>query len=216
MVPSWLQHKAEAGSRKQPAISAPLEETMRLGAAEIGNHGLPADRARFRFDQRPCRGRQIDIDARAETDEAEAIAGADRIPLRDEAHDAPRDKAGDLHHPDPPDQGIDDKTVAFIVFAGFVKIGIDEEPRPVNNLADAAGERRAVHMAIEHRHENRDAQHGLRTEAELRRRRKGADRSHRAIRGSNNEIVPKRGYTRRIAKEISAPKRQDEPDPAER
>ena len=40
---------------------------------------------------------QVDVDARAEADQAEAVAGAEMRALLDEADDAPRDQAGDLH-----------------------------------------------------------------------------------------------------------------------
>ena len=48
----------------------------------------------------PAALRQIDVDARAEPDHADAVAGRDRLPLLHEGHDPPRDQAGDLHHAD--------------------------------------------------------------------------------------------------------------------
>ena len=45
---------------------------------------------------------QIDIHARAEADQAEALAGATLSPSRDEANDAPRDEPGDLDDAEAP------------------------------------------------------------------------------------------------------------------
>ena len=48
----------------------------------------------------PWPGRQVEIDPRAEADQAEPLADADAVALAHEGHDAPRDQAGDLHDRD--------------------------------------------------------------------------------------------------------------------
>ena len=52
--------------------------------------------ARWPIDTRAERLRQIDIDAAAEADEAEALAGEQPVALVDELHDAAGHQAGDL------------------------------------------------------------------------------------------------------------------------
>ena len=64
-----------------PQGKAPLtcpELARRLLAAEVGQHGLAGDRHLADADEELRGRRQIDVDARAEADQAEALAGAER------------------------------------------------------------------------------------------------------------------------------------------
>src|SRR6187401_3532430 len=98
--------------------------------------------------------RQIDVEARAEADHADALAGGERLSLFGPAHDAPRDQAGDLYYADTAFVGCDQEGVAFVVLARLVEIGIEEFSRRVGDALDPAGHRRAVHVAVEHAHED--------------------------------------------------------------
>ena len=79
--------------------------------------------------------RQVDIDARAEADHADALAGADAGALAHEADDAPRHQAGDLHHADARAAGRDHERVALVVLARLVEVGVDEGAGVVDDLA---------------------------------------------------------------------------------
>ena len=70
--------------------------------------------------------RQIDVDPRAEADEAEAIASAEMRALVREADDAARDQAGDLHDAERAGRVLDHHAVALIVFARLVEIGAEK------------------------------------------------------------------------------------------
>ena len=82
-------------------------------------------------------------------------------PSRDEADDAAGDEAGDLHHADARARRLDHEGVALVVLARLVELGVEEQAGGVDLLDDAAGHRRAVHVAVEHVHEHRDARHRL-------------------------------------------------------
>ena len=125
---------------------------------------------------------QIDVDARAEADQAEAVARAEIRAFVDEADDAPRDQAGDLHDAERARRALDDDAVALVVLARLVEIGVEEQAGLVGDARHAALDRRAVHVAVEHRHEDRNALHRLRAEAEFGRRRRHSRRSRRGRR----------------------------------
>ena len=66
------------------ASTAPLLRArlaLRLGRLEVGEHRLAADGALADGDERAVARRQIEIDARAEADQAEALADADAVAL---------------------------------------------------------------------------------------------------------------------------------------
>src|SRR5208283_1915541 len=116
--------RAGPGLDGPASMSADLVVAFRLAGAEIGQHGFTRDGLRAEADQYARAGRQVDIDARAETDEPEAFADAEALALLDEGHDAPRDHPGDLHYAEAPERGVDDHAVAFIILAGLVEIGV--------------------------------------------------------------------------------------------
>src|SRR4051794_7377462 len=72
----------------------------RLLRARVGDDGLAADHALADDDERRPVGRQVDVGAAAEADEAEALAGDHLLALAQVALDAPRDEAGDLDEGD--------------------------------------------------------------------------------------------------------------------
>src|SRR6266853_3466655 len=112
----------------------PLPHPMappRLAAAQVRDDGPPGDRGlAYRRERAPAFG-QIDIDARAEPDHADALAGPDAGALLDERHDAPRHQAGDLDDADlGAAGGGDHQAVALVIVARLVEIGVDEGTRP--------------------------------------------------------------------------------------
>ncbi|CAH1651816.1 hypothetical protein BOSEA31B_10697 [Hyphomicrobiales bacterium] len=160
-------------------------------------------------------GRQIDVDARTEADQAEALAGRQRVALLDEGHDAAGNQPGDLHDADDAGGRLDRQRVALVVVARLVELGIEEEAGRIGDLGDAAGHRRAVHMAVEDVHEDRDARHRLGRQLELRRRQGLCDLADPAIGRRDHQPLPLRRDTDGVAEEIADPDRDDRTDPAE-
>ena len=136
-------------------------------ARDLGDHRFPRDGARIESDDDLRVRRKIDVDARAEADEADALAGAHLHALAGEADDAASDQTRDLHDAEPSGRRVDDDAVAFVVFARLVEIGAEEEPGMIDDALDAPFDRRAVHVAIEHRHEDRYALQRPHSESEL-------------------------------------------------
>ena len=77
-------------------------------------------------------------------------------------------------------------------------------------------DRAAVHVAVEHAHEDRDAHHRAVAERELGRRHGIGDPAHPPVGGRDHETFAQRGHPRRIAEEIDAPQRGESAEPAER
>src|SRR5690348_27877 len=93
---------------------------------EIGENCLARDCGLAFGDLRPRSIRQIDIEPRAEANEPEPLAGADRLAFADETHNAPRHQARDLDHADAAVRRGDHERIALIVFARLVELGVDE------------------------------------------------------------------------------------------
>ena len=97
---------AQVGEARTDDLHARPLEPRRGGlevelAVEPGGHeGLAADRALACADQRHHAVGQVDVDAAAEADHAEALAGEQALTDAAFAQDAPRDQTGDLHHAD--------------------------------------------------------------------------------------------------------------------
>ena len=108
------------------------------------------------------------------------------------------------------------KRVALVVLARLVEVGVDEGALLVDDLLDAAAHRAAVHVAVEHAHEDRDPRQRPVAEFELRRRHRIDDLADAAVRGRDHDALAHRRHPHRIAEEIGAPDRQHGPDPAER
>src|SRR3981189_2104942 len=99
---------------------------------------------------------------RAEADQAEALAGPDGDAFAHEGDDPAGDQAGDLHHHDASAaRGGDDEAVALVVLARLVEIGIEEGARVIGDALDAAADGTAIHVAVEHAHEDRDPRERL-------------------------------------------------------
>ncbi|MCY1241135.1 hypothetical protein D9M72_540220 [compost metagenome] len=112
--------------------------------------------------------------------------------------------------------GLDHQAVALVLVAGLVELGIDELAGAVGDAGDGAGHRRTVHMAVEHVHENRDAEHRFRAEVQLFRRQHRCDRRNAAIGWADHQIVVDRRHAFRVAEEIGAPGGEQEADPHQR
>src|SRR5271165_295408 len=75
---------------------------------------------------------------------------------------------------------------------------------------------RAIHVAVQHRHEDRYAPHGRHAEAELRRRRGEAREPDDPVRRRDDEVATLRRNARGIAKKERAPEGRNEAEPTER
>src|SRR5690606_16775118 len=140
-------------------------------------------------------GRQVNVQARAEADHAEALSGLELLALADVAADAARNQPGDLHDAEVAVVGrADDKRLTFVVFAGLIQGRVEELARRVFFLDHGAGDRRAVHVAIEDAHEHADARHAIRPHAELRRQGRRADHLDDAVRRADDEAGARRRY----------------------
>src|SRR5690606_23012321 len=78
-----------------------------LDGAEFGKHGFAADGSLADGNPRLGPGRQQHVETRTEADEAEALAGIDRLGRLDPADDAARDETGDLDDADLAVAGLD-------------------------------------------------------------------------------------------------------------
>ena len=98
-------------------------------------------------------------------------------------------EARDLHHAEPPGRRVDDDAVALVVLARLVEVGAEEKAGVIDDLGDPAFDRRAIHVAIEDRHEDRHPLQRRHAEAELRRRRGEAGETDHAVGGRNDEVA---------------------------
>ncbi|CUX12448.1 exported hypothetical protein [Agrobacterium genomosp. 5 str. CFBP 6626] len=193
--------------------SAAAADDRALGGAEFGEHGFTRNRRLADRNAGLKTFRKEDIETRSETDKTETLAGINRFIRLDPADDAAGDHAGNLHHADLAMCGLDDEAVAFIVFGRLVHFRIEEEARAVGDIDDAAAHRRAVHVAVENIHEDRDAHHRLLAEFQLQRRNDGLDGGDLAIGRADDQVVILRRHAFGIAEEVCAPGRQYEADP---
>ena len=139
-----------------------------------------------------------------------------RAPSCGETDDPPRDQARDLHHAIAARRRIDHDAVALIVVARLVEIGAEEKSRMVRDPFHPALDRRAVHMAIEHRHEDGDPLERPHAKAKLGRRRAESGEADDAVRRRDHQVRAHRRHAGGVAEEIDAPQRRDQPEPAER
>src|SRR5579871_1902143 len=150
--------KSAPPSRKtgrDKALSYPVAPSG-VGTAQVGDDGLAGGRGLSFRGERTHAFRQIDVDPRADPDHADALDDADA------GARGRRDK----------------EAVALVVLARLVEIRVDEGARPVRHPLDAAGDRAAVHVAVEHAHEDRDARHRLVAERKLGRWHRVDDAAH--------------------------------------
>src|SRR5438105_9849686 len=147
--------------------TAPADALGLIGH-KVGNDRLAGDGALADRYERMNAARQIDIDAAAEADEADALSREQPVALVHEFYDAPRDQPGDLDDAELA-AVVEHKRnrLALIVLARLVEIGIDEFSRNIGNARQCPFGRRPVHMNVEDVHENRDAGDRLPVEVEL-------------------------------------------------
>ena len=113
------------------AAAAPRRPDMR-------DHRLAGDRSAVEADDDARVFGHVDVDARTKADQSEAIARGQMCALFDEADDAPRDQAGDLHHAEDARRGLDDDPVALVVLARLVEVGAEEKTRGDRRCAPLA------------------------------------------------------------------------------
>src|SRR5262249_47466022 len=131
--------RAAGGALPRLEGLADPERDLPSGGAQVRDHGLAGHRGLALRDQRPGPLGQIDVNARAEADHADALAGAHARPLAHEADDPSGDKPGDLHHCDAGVAGTDHEAIALVVLARLVELGVEEGPAPIDDLLDLAG-----------------------------------------------------------------------------
>ena len=159
---------------------------------------------------------QIDVDARAEADEAEPVAGGQMRALVGEADDAARDQAGDLHHAERPGGVSITTPLRSLSSLALSRSALRNSAGMVGDPLDPPLDRRAVHVAVEHRHEDRDPLQRPRRRGRVRAAARRAGEADHAVRRRDDEVGAQRRHARRIAEEIGAPQRRDQADPAER
>src|SRR5665213_4385337 len=114
----------------------------RLGLADFRDHRLPGDGALAEQNARRGAGGKIDVDPAAEADQADALAGGDKVARFHPGDDPARDHAGNLGEPDPrPACALDQEMLALIVLARLVEVGIEELAGDVDDTLDLAGDR---------------------------------------------------------------------------
>ncbi len=85
----------------------------------------------------------------------------------------------------------------------------------IDQPLDLPVERAAVHVAIEHAHEDRHPGQRPLAQFELLRRHRVRDAAHTPVGGSHQEPVAERRHPRGVAEEIRAPDRRQDAKPAE-
>ena len=188
--------------------------SARLGNTEIGQDRLAGNRGLALGNQRLGPFGQIDVEPRTEPDQAEPLAGADRLPLAHERDDSPRHQARDLDHADASVRRRDHQRIALIVLARLVELGIDKGARTIGDAVDPPRDRTAVHMAVEHAHEDRDPRQRPVAEPEFGRRQHLRDHRDAPVGRRHHDALAHRRHPHRIAEEQRAPDGQHRADPA--
>src|SRR6266496_987688 len=99
----------------------------------------------------------VEVNARAEANEAETLAASEALAFSNVAENTPRDQACNLYadHIDP-FPGAQPQRVALVLQGGFVESGVHEAPGMVPALLYLAVHRRAVGMDVEDIHKHAD------------------------------------------------------------
>ena len=108
-----------------------LTSPVRAGSpdGEVGQHGLSGDHGLPHGDEGRHALRQVDVEPRAEADEAETLARPQPVALGREADDAPRHQPRDLDHRQRPAVvELDADGVALVVLARLVERGVENLP----------------------------------------------------------------------------------------
>src|SRR5439155_4581041 len=143
LLPASIQ---EFGSPRavDPGGSMRNAAVNRLRGQPVGEHGLAADHALAERDERHVGRRDIDVDARAEADKADALPNSEQLTLIDWTDDAPRHQPGDQHEGDLRHLARGHaECQALVVEARLVEPGGDEPPPGVAPPRDRAADRRA-------------------------------------------------------------------------
>src|SRR5690606_27005602 len=159
LMPAMRRPAASVMTGSSPAILLP-DAFDRLGGTDPRDHRLARQRALAEQHLRRGARGKIDVDAAAETDEADALAGGQLVAHRHERHDTPRHEARNLGEADAHAVGaLDDEMLALILLARLVEVGVDEFARDIDELAQRARNGGAVDVDVEDAHEDRHAQH---------------------------------------------------------
>src|SRR3989344_1696039 len=159
LMPPMRRPAASAGI-SSPAAILLADAVEEVRGADPRTDGFARQRALAEQDLRRRARGQIDVDAAAESDQPDPLAGRDILPHADERQDAPRHQPGDLGKADAyPVAALDDEMLAFILLARLVEVGVEEFSRDIDDLAQRPRDRRAIDMDVEDAHEDRDAQH---------------------------------------------------------
>src|SRR5262245_60066622 len=113
----WPGTRPSAGpamTNKERAL-ADAEGALHVAGAQVGEDGFAGDGGLALGDDRPHALGEIDVDARAEADEADALTDADARALANEADDPACDEPGDLHDADAAPVGGDEQAIALVV-----------------------------------------------------------------------------------------------------
>src|SRR6185437_15872918 len=135
--------------------------------AKISQDGFAGDGGLAFGNQRHGPLGQEHVQARTETNEAEALADAEPLPFANKANDAACHQPSNLDHPDAPVWCRDDEGIAFIVLARLVELGVDEYARPIRDAVDPSRDRATIDVTVEDTHEDRDPRQRPVAEAEL-------------------------------------------------
>ena len=209
------ENKFSAGS---PRRRAAVWEWIRSCSVKGGNHRFAANHPVAEIDADFRAQRQINVHARAELNEADAVAALDRVVLGDPRHDAARNQPGDE-----PDAdflagrlaGVEADEHVFVELraVGFHRVQI--LAGRVLEKRDAARHRRVLNVNVEHGKKYRDAPAFAPDEIRLGRR---VNHVHLAVAGRDDKILAGRHHRVGIAEKIQGesgekhPERNQNPD----
>ena len=201
---AWL---AEFGSLTDPEFVVPAVAGAVCGSSsanldgEAGDDGDPRPRPLALSHRHRSAPGQEEVDAGAELDEAHALAAIDLLTLGEVTDDAARYRAGDLLVGDGTTLSVDHHDAVLVELRCLVPIRRKLPPGVVLSPPHDAGDRRAVHVDVRGRHEDRH----LEREAELcKPRRRRVDLENLPVGGCQYRIDASVAGPRRVAKEREA------------
>src|SRR5882757_1572886 len=165
--PSAMDSRVDSGSSATPSSSSLTQEDAEAAVAPPGADADCVSGSRMVKASHPSRGglpdldrgldarRQIDVDARAEPDQPDPLALLDLAAPWHVRHDPPRHRAGDLHHLDVTEFGVEVPDHPLVVFALLVERRY-VSAGDVLDGGDRTGQGSAVDVHVQRAHENRD------------------------------------------------------------
>src|SRR5437764_6475637 len=205
---------AQRGARPR-SVGKPANR--RRHGEPIGKNRLAANHALSQRDLWDIGRRAVDIDPRAEADNADALANRQRLAFIEAAHNAARHEPGDQHTGYcGPVFGQDAERQPLIVVARLVEARVDKAALRVAPRPELAADRRAGDMHIKQVKEDADPRQRFGAHLELRWRRCWPERDDDAIRRADDQPGAGRRHPPGITEEIHEPQREDQRDPAER